>query len=612
MPGLSLSTGLGLAPFLGGVAGAVVSSDITFGRYTLSGEGASAISGVADGTYGEFAVASNVITPNTSPLTVGTVDVGGVDVIVEDDSQTASTSAEMWLAIVNSGALSHSTLKLRPGDYDFDVKVVGFNDGTAPSTEYPEGPFYYQNNSSNPFTITSQDLTNRARFLDCRASFRNANGFTLKSVDWEIRRTYFDTVSVGAYFASDATFNSGGVIATNILFDDVTFTGPDPALDYLGGDLTDGTTIVGNMSLPTGLNFTGTSSTGIRVKNCRFKNVSYGINLVLNGTTEVTDTSVETYYIDAYRFIAPPSSVRVAGDKLIARISALDCIGLYEEDGNSDIHPDGVQFFNGSGTGQRIDDLVMKQVAINPGALRNDAHQGGFSQVAFRNAVFHECLWTVKASTHGFSLYSPASTGVQISSCTMADHGLSTGAYVRLISQVEPINMYDCIITGEITETSSTGDYELIQSNNQTLAVHSTQFDGPASPATIADLYTTFTPKSGSTAATNNQGALGSDGAWRGRAYRPMMADAPGLTPASTQITVVRAVPSDDGGSTVSSYDLRWRTSSGGAWTEVTGISASQVISGLTNSTEYEVQTAAVNSRGRGLWTESALATPTA
>ncbi|MBK0329345.1 fibronectin type III domain-containing protein [Rhodobacteraceae bacterium F11138] len=72
-------------------------------------------------------------------------------------------------------------------------------------------------------------------------------------------------------------------------------------------------------------------------------------------------------------------------------------------------------------------------------------------------------------------------------------------------------------------------------------------------------------------------------------------------------ISVSLAAAPNDGGSAITSYDLRWRTQAG-SWTVVTGITDPEAIGGLAASTLYNVQTRAVNMLGNGAWSTSGTA----
>ena len=79
---------------------------------------------------------------------------------------------------------------------------------------------------------------------------------------------------------------------------------------------------------------------------------------------------------------------------------------------------------------------------------------------------------------------------------------------------------------------------------------------------------------------------------------------------AGRSITISWSAPSDDGGSAVTGYHIRYRIGTN-SWTEITtGISGtSHTISGLHASTEYEIQVRAVNIVNPGPWSSSATIT---
>lgn len=114
-PVVGVGVGVGFQLPVGATVAA--SGDISFGEFTASGAGATAISGVSDGTYGEFDVASNVITPNTSPLTVGDADVSGVTVSVVANEASVASVAEAETAATATGTSTARTIRFRDGDY---------------------------------------------------------------------------------------------------------------------------------------------------------------------------------------------------------------------------------------------------------------------------------------------------------------------------------------------------------------------------------------------------------------------------------------------------------------------------------------------------------------
>lgn len=93
----------------------------------------------------------------------------------------------------------------------------------------------------------------------------------------------------------------------------------------------------------------------------------------------------------------------------------------------------------------------------------------------------------------------------------------------------------------------------------------------------------------------------------------PAAMAAPGFTGVTTSgFTVVRAAAPSDGGSAITSYDLRWSADAGSTWTTVTGIGASQAITGRAAGTAHLVQTRAVSSVGAGAWGASGSVTTAA
>ena len=95
---------------------------------------------------------------------------------------------------------------------------------------------------------------------------------------------------------------------------------------------------------------------------------------------------------------------------------------------------------------------------------------------------------------------------------------------------------------------------------------------------------------------------------------KPAAPAAPTLEARSGRLGVSWAAPTDDGGSAVTDYDVRYRTSPSGTWQEwnpsgtSTALTAS--ITGLANGTAYDVQVRAQNKNGAGEWSATATETP--
>ncbi len=83
------------------------------------------------------------------------------------------------------------------------------------------------------------------------------------------------------------------------------------------------------------------------------------------------------------------------------------------------------------------------------------------------------------------------------------------------------------------------------------------------------------------------------------------------LTPDNEQITAEWDLPANDGGATITDYDVEYRES-GGSWQAWAHDDAtrSATITGLTNDTEYDVRVRAENSAGDGPWSPHDSTTP--
>ena len=116
------------------------------------------------------------------------------------------------------------------------------------------------------------------------------------------------------------------------------------------------------------------------------------------------------------------------------------------------------------------------------------------------------------------------------------------------------------------------------------------------------------------------------DGPWSASASGTprTMPQAPSIsstTPGDSALAVAWSAPADDGGSTITGYDLRYIRSDApdkadANWSEERDAGSSgslgYTITALTNGVEYDVQVRAVNAAGHGPWSASASGTPQA
>jgi hypothetical protein len=84
------------------------------------------------------------------------------------------------------------------------------------------------------------------------------------------------------------------------------------------------------------------------------------------------------------------------------------------------------------------------------------------------------------------------------------------------------------------------------------------------------------------------------------------------------KVTVSWTPPSDNGGASITGYDVQYSTNDGGSWTSAsstfhTSTATTQDVTGLTNGTAYKFRVAAINTYGTGTYSaKSAAYTPTA
>lgn len=98
----------------GGLPPAATDALQTIGALTRVGAGGRSLA-VADGVYGPYTVSGGVMTPNTTPVTPGTYDVGGLKITAEPDVYDVGTGEINAVISLGSSALSGKTIKILPG-----------------------------------------------------------------------------------------------------------------------------------------------------------------------------------------------------------------------------------------------------------------------------------------------------------------------------------------------------------------------------------------------------------------------------------------------------------------------------------------------------------------
>jgi parallel beta-helix repeat protein len=259
------------------------------------------------------------------------------------------------------------------------------------------------------------------------------------------------------------------------------------------------------------------------------------------------------------------------------------------------------------------------------GDSRCDEVQGPFTNYLLRNCVFRRNLILSFASTHGITIQNSHENVIEentVIGCDPAGSGASpaintgwgTGAGTNPPPPSVGPHTIRRNIMGGLNNYSPDATFALNdQARAGNIRIHSTsghenyqQAFGRSTfgPATPEEAIAWFTPKVGSLAAI--AGAIDTNGRWRTGDSEPAMTDRPALaTPAAGQIGVTPAATIWDGGSPVTSRDLRYSTD-GVTWVTVTGIRRPETITGLFGGTLYSVQTREVNAVGAGPWSAAA------
>ena len=152
-------------------------------------------------------------------------------------------------------------------------------------------------------------------------------------------------------------------------------------------------------------------------------------------------------------------------------------------------------------------------------------------------------------------------------------------------------------------------DYKLSSSSNWSNTTHS----GTGRTFTITSITNGLSYQV-RVAAINNQGTGGYVTGTTTLADRPDAPTSLTFTPGDTQIALSWTAPADNGGSTITGYDVEYRSGISGAFTGAshTGTTTAATITGLTNGQSYQVQVRAKNSYGAGPWSALGSSAPIA
>jgi hypothetical protein len=312
---------------------------ITFGALTPVGEGDAATS-EADGTYGEFTVAGGVMTPNTSPLTVGDATVGSTTVTVEAGYRTygklADITSILGLSAANKSGL---TVKGRPGTYATTNGAFNgaFNDPVGTIT------FDAMNPANPPIWTQAAVFTSVAPTTDLGdVIFKSMEFYRPADGANESKRT--GNFTTGTATACVIVENTHAV--RDIVFDTCTFRSNYPIARQTG--LRADTDVAGVWAKG--------NLTGITIQDCTFNYLKVGAQLT--GANMTFRRNLHRYCWDDMVRIVATSSYNCTTVSITDNV-AFDFIG------DHGFHPDGVHIYESSAG--LVDGITIQGNIIFPG-----------------------------------------------------------------------------------------------------------------------------------------------------------------------------------------------------------------------------------------------------
>ena len=477
---------------------------IQFGQFTASGAGAKAIS-EADGTYGQFTVTAGVITPNTSPLAVGTVVIGSTNVTVVANEYSVASLAEFTAARTAMGAGGGRTIRFRTGTY-----AVG-GDYVLASVAY-----------AAQATITGEAGVT----LTGNVILSNPSKVTVTGV--EISCT--DTAKFAVLRLDGAC--TGCVVDNNYLHGITR----DPLGDYsVGGSYQ-------NPEKGIGIANSGGYLNGCTITRNRIEHVQEGIVIHMSGAADynITDNEIGYTYSDAMKWVIEGTAALTANKRFLRNRWHM-MVGRQTDNGGNGPHSDLCQHVRSAvSDGAIIDGFEFSMnTAVLTSASRGYNIQGvvsfadGGNRPTFRNAKVCGNL-IVSDSAHAINLLVIGgvfahNTILRTVAATGGDPlGKFTGtARITLVipaGAAKPLilrNMYDAVplVSGDTgTETDN-----LVLGDNGATIAYATAMDGPTfEPTTFAGEKTAFDLKAGGPADTGfGRGAIGTGIGVRGTMRDP-------------------------------------------------------------------------------------------
>jgi len=572
---------------------------------------------VANGTPAVDDAQALVLTTTTGQQFTATVTIPG-----DVSGYSCRNGYDIDAAVTAHAAGSDAarTIELRPG-----VSITdGFN-GTGAAGQMDGATFLSRGFSAKPLTVTSEDTGNKATIYNYRARVQGSDSIYFRYLnfaqsddhdwtDWEANAQVFihdggsaTTNNIRAQYC-DFQGRSGTALNATILADKAVSTAWN-LYDWFAGYGPTATDVSAALNLPSPI-FLGAATASV-IENCTGSRLYSGPVWQMKGTVSVQDNDFSDLYYDGYLYTADTTTdagIKTVTDNTVGRI-----FGARAAEGAGP-HGDAMQFNAVSGylSNATIDGLVAYMGSYGVDS-NGDDFQGPFASNGntVDTVVFRRCVLAIQ-TLHGISFNH--AINVVVDQCTIMEQdpgnpiGQSLKPQIRLGAGTGGtssgvIHIRDCIIAS--SSNSIVGDAEVTSEGNVFSANGdvSTYYDGPFDPDSRAATIAAFTPKVGSAIA--NIGAVTTAGALRTGNRPPAASPSPSLAVDGTTITVTVDDTIWDGGSAVTSQDIRYSTD-GSNWTTVTGVTSPHDLTGLSGSTEYFIQTRDVNAVGNGPWSASA------
>lgn len=577
------------------------SDAILFGSKTRVGAGGKPVP-IADGTYGEFTVSGGIISPNTTPLTVGPVSPGGVAVVVEAGYATVSPSDAID---VTASALRASgvpeTIKLRNGIY----RTIPFIQSFTPS---------------NRITLTWQETLGGPVFYNVAQGLRASSNSTWDGLSFRASPEFAESLrpptDTGVFAVSLWKDQGDNIHVRNCFFDGQAQT--DEYLNDSTWTYPDG----GAAHVPAALDFS--NAAGTVVEDNVFRNVNSTIFVHLSDGTIIRRNHCHNVFSEG--LLLGIGNKTNGGTCLIEDHTVENVYGIYEEtdDGGgapaNHPHMDSIQTVPlGGQTPVAPVEVVLRRFASmrgnnRAGSVRGLSAGGGLQGSLFQTnggvsrVVFDTCAFEIAAS-HGNE--DTGAHPIIFANCTFvfandAAQNLPNLRVVTTLNGKEYV-LFNTLFQGRLELLNARDDAATVELINSEFEFDVSLLTSPPNSNTLAQMKAALTPQSGQLV---GKGAF-VDGDWRPLAGGfPRPAAAPAVVDnGNGTVTVTRAVPDNLDGATVATYELRHRVSANNAvWTHVEDISAPEVVA-LAAGT-YEFQTRPRTTAGApGFW--SAVATET-